>query len=135
IKVPKLAANELLFSYKVSKRFDQDISAVCAAYRLRIEGERITAARVAYGGLAAIPKRAAGCEDLLTGSTFTEASFIAAGEALADDFEPISDMRASDGYRRRIMMNLLLRAYGDALALRSGAPIERVYAYGRHEQA
>ncbi len=135
IRVPKLAANELLFSYKVSKRFDQDISAVCAAYWLRIEGERITAARVAYGGLAAIPKRATGCEDLLTGSTFTEASFIAAGEALADDFEPISDMRASDGYRRRIMMNLLLRAYGDALALRSGAAIERVYAYGRHEQA
>ncbi|MGB5738887.1 MAG: xanthine dehydrogenase small subunit [Woeseia sp.] len=133
--IPLLAPGELLFSYKVSKRFDQDISAVCAAYRLRIEKDMISDARAAYGGLAAIPKRASACEAALTGSAFTEDTFIDAGFALEADFQPISDMRASDEYRRRIMMNLLQRLWHDAVAVRHVQQPERVYDYGRRERA
>ncbi|NNE62101.1 MAG: xanthine dehydrogenase small subunit [Woeseia sp.] len=133
--IPKLKGREQLFTYKVSKRFDQDISAVCAAYRLTVDAGVIKDARVAYGGLAAIPRRAAGCEAALIGKPFVEETFVAAGSAITNDFEPITDMRASDEYRRRIMMNLLLRAYQEALARSNNKPMSRVYDYGRRSTA
>jgi xanthine dehydrogenase small subunit len=96
-------------SYKWSKRIDQDISAVCAAFALHCEGDRIAALRIAYGGMAAIPARAHHAEAALVGKTWDETSTAAAIAALAQDFEPISDMRASADYRLRAAGNLLRR--------------------------
>ncbi len=95
--------------YKWSKRIDQDISAVCVAFALRCEGDRISALRIACGGMAAIPARAHHAEAALVGKMWDEASADAAIAALAQDFEPISDMRASADYRLRAAGNLLRR--------------------------
>jgi xanthine dehydrogenase small subunit len=99
-----------LFAWKVSKRFDQDISAVCGAFHLALEDGRVVAARIAFGGMAGIPKRARAVEAALLGQPFTEAGVAAADAAWAEDFQPISDMRASAGYRLAVARNLLRRA-------------------------
>ncbi len=111
VTIPKPTADATLFCYKISKRFDQDISAVCAGIQLRRQGDRITEARIAYGGMAATPKRAAHAEAALTGQPFAEAAFRRAMTALALDFQPIGDMRASATYRLKVAQNLLLKAY------------------------
>jgi len=111
VQIPLPAAGSVVRSYKISKRFDQDISAVCGAYALRLEGERIAGARVAYGGLAAVPARARRCEAALAGRPLTPASIEAAAGALAEDFQPITDMRASASYRLQVAQNLLQRLY------------------------
>ncbi len=127
ILVPLTGADEQVRSYKVSKRFDQDISAVCGAYRLRLKGGRVDEIRVAYGGMAATPKRALHCERALAGQDWTEATIRSALAALDEDFAPISDMRASGNYRRQVCRNLLLRFYLESC----GREIRRVYDYGR----
>ena len=111
VRVPRLAASEAFRTYKVSKRYDQDISAVIGAYRLEIAGGRVRDARIAYGGMAATPKRARRAERALTGRVWDEAAAAAAAEAVAGDFAPIDDFRASAGYRRRVAANLLRRLY------------------------
>jgi len=98
-------------TYKLSKRFDSDISAVCAAFAIELEGDRITRCRVAYGGVAATPKRASATERALVGAPWTEATARAAMAALTSDYTPLTDMRASADYRRRIAQNLLYRFY------------------------
>jgi len=111
IDVPKLARNEAFRAYKISKRFDQDISAVMAAFRFGFEGRRITSARVAFGGMAATPRRAASAEAALVGvSLDSEASWQSALAALAADYAPISDMRASAAYRMEVAQGLLRKA-------------------------
>ncbi|MET0125120.1 MAG: xanthine dehydrogenase small subunit, partial [Pseudomonas caspiana] len=90
IVVPKAKAQQVFRAYKVSKRLDDDISAVCAAFNLHVENGSIVDARVAYGGMAAIPKRAAACERALIGSPWTSATVEAACAALAEDFTPLS---------------------------------------------
>jgi xanthine dehydrogenase small subunit len=111
IDVPKLKVNEAFRAYKVSKRFDQDISAVMSAFRLTLEGERIASARIAFGGMAATPKRAAAAEAALAGATLAdETSWRAAVDALATDYQPISDMRASAPYRIEVAQGLLRKA-------------------------
>ena len=95
--------------YKISKRFDSDISAVCAAYAVRLEGDTVASIRLAYGGMAGIVKRAAGAEAALMGASWSQASIDAAKAALAQDFEPLSDMRASSAYRMQVAQNLLQR--------------------------
>jgi xanthine dehydrogenase small subunit len=111
IDVPKLARNEAFRAYKISKRFDQDISAVMAAFRFGLEGRRITSARVAFGGMAATPRRAASAEAALVGvSLDSEASWQSALAALAADYAPISDMRASAAYRMEVAQGLLRKA-------------------------
>ncbi len=135
IDIPRLAPGDRLQSYKVSKRFDQDISAVCGAFRLRVVDGRIDDARVAFGGMAAVPKRAPACERALTGAAFTADSLAAAADALDEDFEPISDMRASDEYRRRVAKNLLTRCYRETAASDEGRAVSRVYGYGRRRRA
>ena len=108
--VPKLPPDPLFHVSKISKRFDEDISAVCGAFLLQIGDDgRIAQARLAYGGMAAIPKRAAATEAALIGKTWDEAAVAAAIAALAGDFTPLSDMRASAGYRLTIAGNLLRR--------------------------
>jgi xanthine dehydrogenase small subunit len=113
IRVPRPEPEQELCAYKVSKRFDQDISAVFACFNLRREarapGARVAAIRIGCGGVAAIPKRAAQCEQALTGVRWDEAA-VAAGQAALDrDFEPISDLRAGAAYRRAALKNLLRR--------------------------
>jgi xanthine dehydrogenase small subunit len=114
-------------SYKISKRFDQDISAVCGAYRLVLDGGKVADIKIAYGGMAAIPKRAEHCERTLRGHPWNEALVGEAINALDKDFTPLSDMRSTAEYRRRICGNLLQRFYLDT----TGATEERLYSYGR----
>jgi xanthine dehydrogenase small subunit len=101
--------------YKLSKRFDDDISAVCGCINLTVEAGMVTTARIAFGGMAGTPKRAKGAEAALVGQTFDLARMTVAAEALAGDFTPMSDMRASAAYRLKAAQGMLLR-YGHDLA-------------------
>ena len=96
-------------TYKLAKRFDQDISAVCAAFALTLDGEIVKEARIAFGGMAATPKRAGQAEAVLTGRAWNEAALTEAMTALAQDYAPLSDMRASSSYRMKTAQNLLRR--------------------------
>lgn len=127
IRIPLPAGNDVLAAYKVSKRFDQDISAVCAAFRLRLDGGRIEEARIALGGMAEIPRRAKGCERFLTGRAWSLEAVTQAAALLEKDFTPISDMRSSAAYRMQVCKNLLLRFFHES----SGDASPRVYNYGR----
>jgi xanthine dehydrogenase small subunit len=99
--------------YKISKRFDQDISAVCGCFNVTVEGGVVTSARIAFGGMAGVPKRAALAEATLLGKAWTATVVEAAAEAMAGDFTPMSDMRASSGYRMLTAQNLLRRYFHD----------------------
>jgi xanthine dehydrogenase small subunit len=99
--------------YKVSKRFDQDISAVLGAFNIRIEEELVISASIAFGGMAGIPSRAALCETTLIGRTWNMETISLAQIALDKDFTPITDMRASSEYRSLAARNLLERFYLD----------------------
>jgi len=111
IIVPRASAEQLFRAYKVSKRLDDDISAVCAAFNLRVENGVIADARLAFGGMAAIPKRAAHCEAVLQGAPFNNAVIERACAALAEDFTPLSDFRASKEYRLLSAQNLLRKYF------------------------
>ncbi len=119
VDVPVPNAATRVASYKLSKRIDQDISAVCAAFAVEVQGERIAAARIAYGGMAAIPARAKQAEAALIGKPFGESAFAAAAAALAEDFKPLTDMRASAAYRLQGAQNLLRRFYFEHAAKRA----------------
>ncbi|HET7409735.1 MAG TPA: hypothetical protein VFJ13_06015, partial [Paracoccaceae bacterium] len=95
--------------YKVAKRFDQDISAVLGCFDVAVADGRVASARLAYGGMAGVPKRAAAAEVALTGQPWTRGTVEAAMAALDGDFAPLSDWRASAGYRMRCAKNLLMR--------------------------
>jgi xanthine dehydrogenase small subunit len=111
LHVPRLTANRAYRAYKVSKRFDEDISAVMGAFRLDLEGRRVTGARVAYGGMAATPKRASACEAALVGADLDAPStWEAAIAAIGSDFTPLTDMRASAAYRAEVAAGLVRRA-------------------------
>ena len=115
IDVPRLKAGEVFRCYKISKRFDQDISAVLGAFRFTLEGRRVADARVAFGGMAATPKRAAATEAALKGLRLEDGrGWDAACEALATDFRPIDDMRASARYRLETAQALLRKALHEA---------------------
>jgi xanthine dehydrogenase small subunit len=123
-----LADDTVIRSYKISKRFDQDISAVCGAYLLRLEGDTVGDVRIAYGGLAEIPKRAPEAEKLLSGAQWNDAFVRSAMEKLASDFQPISDMRSSADYRLKVCQNLLYRFW---LETGEQTIATDVYNYGR----
>ena len=115
IDVPRLGAGEVFRCYKISKRFDQDISALLGAFRFTLEGRRVTGARVAFGGMAATPKRAAATEAALKSLRLDDPDdWEAACEALAMDFQPIDDMRASARYRLETAQALLRKALHEA---------------------
>ena len=120
MRVPLPQAGVRFRTYKLAKRFDQDISAVCAAFALRIDGDTIVDARIAFGGMAATPKRATQTEALLRGQPWSEAVLDAAMAMLAQDYAPLSDMRASGTYRMRAAQNLLRRFWYET---RSDAPL------------
>jgi xanthine dehydrogenase small subunit len=112
--------------YKLSKRFDQDISAVCGGFNFSVEDGTVTGARIAFGGMAATPKRAAQVEAALLGQPWTLQTIEAAIPAFAKDFKPLSDMRASAGYRLESAGGMLLRYFaelsGAATDIRRVAP-------------
>ena len=104
--------NENIFkAYKVSKRIDDDISSVCASFNVAIVNKKIKNIKIAYGGMASIPKRAIHCEKILLNSDFSEEIILKAQISLEKDFQPISDMRASQNYRMEIAKNLLLKCF------------------------
>lgn len=111
IKIPKLGKGAMLKAYKISKRFDQDISAVLGAFQVVVADGKIEIARIAYGGMAATPKRASHAEAALTQATWSRETFETACEALLRDFVPMTDMRASASYRMRVAQNLLMKVF------------------------
>ena len=111
VRIPLPREGSIVATYKVSKRFDQDISAVCAGFAVTVRDGNVAEARIAYGGMAAIPKRAPATEAALAGKPWTQASARGAAQALRADFEPISDMRASAAYRSRVAAALLERFF------------------------
>ncbi|MFP3515022.1 xanthine dehydrogenase small subunit [Pseudomonas sp. SIMBA_077] len=111
IVIPRAKASHLFRAYKISKRLDDDISAVCAAFNVHIENGVVIEARVAYGGMAATPKRASTCEAALIHSPWNTASVERACSALAQDFSPLSDFRASKEYRLLCAQNLLRKYF------------------------
>lgn len=111
ITVPKQP--DTLYCYKLSKRFDQDISAVCGCLNLPVAKGHFGPVRLAFGGMAGTPARAHAAEAALSGQPMIRATVENAMAALADDFQPLSDMRASAGYRTTAAQNMLMRAYYD----------------------
>ena len=110
VRVPLPRPGVVFRTYKLSKRFDQDIAAVCAGFALDLDQRgAIGAARIAFGGMAATPRRAAATEAALTGRPWNEETLQLACEALAQDYQPLTDMRASAAYRLRAAQNLLRR--------------------------
>ncbi|MEQ5827876.1 xanthine dehydrogenase small subunit [Sulfitobacter sp. NFXS29] len=106
--------HDTLRCYKLSKRFDQDISAVCGCISITGNGTEILTARIAFGGMAATPKRATAAEAALVGQPWSEDTIRKAMAAITDDFTPLSDMRASASYRMEAAQNMLLRYFHDA---------------------
>jgi len=111
--LPLAAMRRQVRAYKISKRFDCDISALCAGFALELEpgGNKVKAVRLAFGGMAATVKRAAQAEAALVGKPWTQSSVNAAKLALAQDFKPLSDMRASADYRMQVAQNLIQRLW------------------------
>ncbi|MDD0838357.1 xanthine dehydrogenase small subunit [Curvibacter sp. HBC61] len=117
IKVPRPQTGELLRAYKISKRQDDDISAVCLAVRLQLQDGQVQSASIGVGGVAATPVRASATEAALRGQAWQPASVQQAAEVLRSEFSPISDMRASSAYRREVLGNLLQRLWLDSQGL------------------
>ena len=107
VHIPRPQPKTAIRVVKLSKRFDSDISAVCGAFAIRREGERIATARIAFGGMAGVPARAAACEAALAGQPWSQATFEAAAAALATDYQPLSDHRGSADYRLTAAANLV----------------------------
>ncbi|MEZ9524328.1 xanthine dehydrogenase small subunit [Enterovibrio norvegicus] len=117
IRIPKPQTNQTFKAYKISKRFDDDISAVCGAFHLTFgndaDGDVVTGVRIAFGGMAATPARATNSEQALLGKPLSINSIHAAMTALEQDFAPITDFRASKEYRLETAANLLYRMYAE----------------------
>ena len=132
VRVPKFGEGEHFRCYKISKRFDSDISAVMGAFKLRVDGTRIAGARIAYGGMAAIPRRARNAEKALIETYLDRPQTLdEAVDALAQDFTPIDDMRASAKYRLDVARALLRRALTEI----GGASTQRTRVVGFREAA
>ena len=112
--VPKLAPSSHFRAYKITKRFDEDISAVLAALCLKVDGGRVRDARVAFGGMAGIPRRAKTVEEKMRGLSLADArGWQAVADAVGKDFTPLTDLRASASYRSRVAGNLIIKALAE----------------------
>ena len=126
VKIPlplpvALSTSQQIFcTYKLAKRFDQDISAVCAAFSAQLDGDQLSQVRIAFGGMAATPKRATNAEAAMENQSWNQTTLEAAMSALALDYAPLSDMRASAAYRMKTAQNLLRRFW---LETRTDAPL------------
>jgi xanthine dehydrogenase small subunit len=112
VRIPIFKKN-IFKAYKISKRIDDDISSVCASFNLAIVNKKIKNIRIAFGGMAATPKRAIYCEKMLLNSNFSEEIIFKAQKSLEKDFQPIDDMRASKDYRVEIAKNLLTKCFAE----------------------
>ncbi len=130
VRLPRLRDAVFFRAYKISKRFDQDISALLGAFAFEIVGGVVRGARIAYGGLAEIPKRAASIEAALAGRPWTMATIETAALMLEKDFAPISDLRASAEYRMAAAKNLLKKAFLEYQGAATRVLDERAAAYG-----
>ena len=110
IKIPIYKKN-IFKAYKISKRFDDDISSVCASFNLQIINKKIKNIKIAFGGMAEVPKRAINCEKNLNNKNLSLTSFERAKNYLEKDFKPIDDMRATKEYRMEIAKNLLIKCF------------------------
>jgi xanthine dehydrogenase small subunit len=119
IILPKPRPRLTFRCYKISKRFDQDISALCAAFAVEVAEGRVANARIAFGGMAGTPQRAGAAEAALMGKPWSEATAELAAAALVRDFTPIDDMRASAAYRLKVAQNLMRKCFLES----SGAEI------------
>lgn len=111
LHIPRPGRDDVIHISKLARRFDSDITAVCGAFKLTVCAGQITNARVAFGGMAATPKRAGGCEAALVGQPFTPATIQIAMDALRTDYAPLTDVRGSAAYRLEAAANLLLRLW------------------------
>ena len=111
VKVPLPRAQCWVAGYKVSKRYDQDISAIAVAFAVEVANGYVASVRIAFGGMAAVAARARATEHALLGPAWNESSVDAAVAKLAEDFKPLTDMRASSAYRLQAAGNLLRRFY------------------------
>ena len=109
VSIPR--QTDRLACYKLSKRFDQDISAVCGCFNIHVNEGRVARARIAFGGMAGVPKRARAVEAALTGQPWNDDTIALAWTAWEEDFQPLSDMRASASYRLETARNMLIRYY------------------------
>ena len=109
IRVPQPKPGDLVRAYKISKRRDSDISAICVGLMLRLDDGVITQARLGWGGMAATARRSPLTEAALVGQAWSEATLRQAQAALAQDFQPLTDLRASSEYRLKVAANLLER--------------------------
>ena len=125
VHIPLDTPAEDLKCYKISKRFDQDISALCGCFNIQVADGAVTSARIAFGGMAGTPKRASAAETVLKGGAWSRDTIEMAMLAFADDFTPLTDMRASAGYRLRAAQNLLMKYF-----VESSAPLEQTRLVG-----
>ncbi|OJF95527.1 xanthine dehydrogenase small subunit [Pararhizobium antarcticum] len=110
--VPQMPQSERFAVYKISKRRDEDISALCGAFRIALDdSNRVTSARIAFGGMAGTPKRAANVEAALIGRQWNETTITEAQAAFDADYQPLSDWRATAEYRQLTARNLMMRFY------------------------
>jgi xanthine dehydrogenase small subunit len=127
VPLPPAAPGQWLRAYKISKRYDDDISALCLALALRLQGDRVAEISIGVGGVAATPVRARKTEAALRDQPWSRQTLEQAIKTLREEFEPISDMRASAAYRRQVLGNLLERLWlqtqgHDAINLESVQP-------------
>jgi xanthine dehydrogenase small subunit len=126
VRVPAPQSGYRYAAYKISKRKDQDISAVCLGISVQVQAGRIVSTRIAFGGMAAIPMRAHAAEQALQDQPWAEASVRRAMSALAQDFAPLTDVRATRSYRSAVAANLLLRFWLESQAQAPDTRIEQV---------
>ncbi len=128
VRVPAPQPGCRVASYKWSKRCEQDISAVCAAFAVQVQDGRVGAVRLAFGGMAAVAARARAAERSLLGAAWNQASVDQAAARLAEDFQPMTDLRATGEYRLKVAANLLRRFHleqtGNGHITRAGAAVE-----------
>jgi len=130
VLVPDPAPGALFRVFKLSKRFDQDISAVCGAFNIQLTNAVVTSARIAFGGMAGTPKRAEACEAALVGQAWSAATIDAAVASLADDFTPLTDARASAAYRALAAGNMLRKLFIEAARPDVATRVTEAVAHG-----
>ena len=131
VVVPRRSDNLSFRAYKIAKRFDQDISSVLAAFAVKLEKGKIADVRICYGGVAAVPLRATQAEKALSGKRWSAPLVESVAASLNTDFQPISDMRASAGYRSEIAGNLLRRFFLDVSGQHSSGSSVTVWETSR----
>jgi xanthine dehydrogenase small subunit len=123
--VPKLPAATVFKAFKISKRFDEDITTVLGAFRIGVDGGRIASARIVFGGMAATPKRATAVESQLVGAALHDVgTWRLAAERVGDDFTPLTDMRASAEYRISVARNIVIKALAEIAGV--SGPVTRI---------